>query len=78
MCSQEILACNANSFAAPEINLFHAGTKLQDGRLVTAGGRVLAVAATGNTLEKAVDSAYEGLSNVYSDGMFYRKDIGLR
>jgi phosphoribosylamine--glycine ligase / phosphoribosylformylglycinamidine cyclo-ligase len=61
------------------LNLFHAGTKLlDDGSTITAGGRVMAVSATGETLEEAVKSAYEGVAAVHFDGMFYRKDIAHR
>lgn len=58
--------------------IFHAGTRLVDERLVTAGGRVLSIAATGTTLSTAVANAYEGVESIRFDKMFYRKDIGLK
>jgi phosphoribosylamine-glycine ligase len=57
------------------LNLFHAGTKLLDGSTTTAGRRVMAISATGETLEEAVKSAYKGVPAVHFDGMFYRKNI---
>ncbi|RKF59090.1 Bifunctional purine biosynthetic protein ADE1 [Erysiphe neolycopersici] len=60
------------------VNLFHAGTTLSDGRLQTSGGRVIAAQATSDTIEKAVKTAYFGVENIKFDGMFYRKDIAHR
>lgn len=57
--------------------VFHAGTALDEhGQLVTAGGRVLAVSATGETLDAALIKAYAGIARVQFDGMHYRRDIG--
>lgn len=61
-----------------DVMVFHAGTALKDGKLVTAGGRVLAVSAIGTTLREAVDKAYEGVKCVQFEGMMYRKDIAHR
>lgn len=58
------------------VTVYHAGTALQDGRLVTAGGRMLGVTATGDTLEQALDKAYAAVENIHFDGMQYRHDIG--
>ncbi|KAI8887760.1 phosphoribosylamine--glycine ligase [Backusella circina FSU 941] len=58
--------------------IFHAGTALKDGKLVTAGGRVLAVSATGSTLREAVDKAYAGVKSIHFDEMYYRNDIAHR
>ena len=60
------------------VYVFHAGTALRDGQLVTAGGRVLSVAAHGSTLQEAVDKAYEAASYISFEGMHYRRDIGHR
>ena len=60
------------------MTLFHAGTAVRDGQLVTAGGRVLGVTATGKNLREAVDLAYEGVKSVKWKGMQYRKDIAHR
>ncbi len=58
-----------------KVHVFHAGTALQDGHLVTAGGRVLSVAARGETLEEAVARAYEAAAHISFEGMHYRRDI---
>ncbi|MCG1023666.1 phosphoribosylamine--glycine ligase [Sutcliffiella horikoshii] len=55
--------------------VFHAGTEGQDGKLLTNGGRVLLVAAQSDSLEKAQKAAYEELSKVKCDNLFYRSDI---
>jgi phosphoribosylamine---glycine ligase len=58
--------------------VFHAGTREQDGRLVTAGGRVLCVTALGDSVRLAQRLAYECLAGIRFDGMQYRHDIGHR
>ncbi len=62
----------------PDVHVFHAGTAFQDGQLVTAGGRVLSVAARGTTLREAADRAYEAARIISFEGMHYRRDIGYR
>lgn len=58
--------------------VFHAGTFLRDGELVTAGGRVLGVTATGNDFQQARDRAYEAVSRIRFEGMHCRMDIALK
>lgn len=59
--------------------VFHAGTKADDaGKIVTAGGRVLGVTATGETMEQALELAYRAADRIHFDGMFCRRDIGRR
>ena len=58
--------------------VFHAGTAERDGRIVTAGGRVLGVTARGATIREAVDRAYRGAARISFEGMHYRRDIGHR
>ncbi len=59
-----------------DVIIDHAGTKLdKEGRVVTAGGRVLGVTALGDTLAQARDRAYEACSHIQFDGMTYRRDI---
>jgi phosphoribosylamine---glycine ligase len=60
------------------IVVFHAGTAIKDGQLVTAGGRVLNVTATGETLDEALEKAYAAVKLIHFDGMHYRTDIGHR
>ena len=57
---------------------FHAGTKLQDGKVVTSGGRVLCVVGLADTVKGAQQKAYDAISKIQFDGMQYRKDIGYR
>ena len=58
------------------VKVLHAGTKLSGDSVVTSGGRVLGVTATGSTLAEALTRAYNALSKIRFDGMHYRKDIG--
>ena len=62
---------------ADDIVVFHAGTKLTDGKLVTSGGRVLNICATGKNLEEVRAKVYEAAEIIDFDGKYYRKDIGL-
>jgi phosphoribosylamine---glycine ligase len=61
-----------------DATVFHAGTKLDKDVLVTSGGRVLGVTASGATLESAIDNAYADAAKIHFDGMHYRKDIGQK
>ena len=58
--------------------VFHAGTQLQDGKVVTAGGRVLNVTANGQTLQAALANVYRAVNTIHFDGMQYRKDIAQK
>ena len=58
--------------------VFHAGTKMDGQRLVTAGGRVLGVTAGGPDLRSAIDRAYAALRSIRFHGMHYRNDIGAK
>ena len=62
----------------PDVTVYHAGTALKDGKLVTSGGRVLGVTATGKDLETALQKAYAAVEEIHFDSAFYRKDIGQR
>ena len=64
--------------AMADVKVFHAGTALRDGKIVTAGGRVLGVTARGTSLEAAVARAYEAVKVIHFDGMQYRTDIAHR
>ncbi len=61
-----------------DIVLYHAGTAFKDGKLVTSGGRVIGVTATGKDIEEARKKAYDAIKNIHFDGMFYRHDIGIK
>lgn len=58
--------------------VFHAGTAYQGESLITTGGRVLGVSAVGETLQQALDRAYEAAGKIHFEGMFYRRDIGAK
>ena len=56
--------------------IFHAGTTMKDGRLVTSGGRVIAVTSLGPAMQEALDKSYSSVRKISFNGMNYRKDIG--
>lgn len=60
------------------VEVFHAGTASRDGKIVTAGGRVLAVTAAGGDLREALAKVYAALDGISFDGMQYRRDIAWR
>ncbi|GAE89740.1 phosphoribosylamine-glycine ligase [Acetivibrio straminisolvens JCM 21531] len=60
------------------IVVFHAGTKREDGKYYTAGGRVLGVTAMESNLDQAIKKAYEGVGKIKFQDMHYRKDIGIK
>lgn len=57
--------------------VFHAGTKLADGKVLTNGGRVLAVSSYGDTMKEALAQSYKNVAKIHFDGMNFRRDIGL-
>ncbi|MEM9271422.1 MAG: phosphoribosylamine--glycine ligase [Cyanobacteria bacterium P01_F01_bin.143] len=57
---------------------FHAGTKLEDGQLVTSGGRVLGITAVGDDFKSAIATVYPAMSAITFEGIYYRRDIGHR
>ena len=61
---------------ASGVTVYHAGTKCEDGKFLTNGGRVLGVTALGDTLEEALNQAYAGVEKISFEGAMYRKDIG--
>jgi phosphoribosylamine--glycine ligase len=62
----------------PGVQVFHSGTALVDGQLLTAGGRVLGVTAAGDSLKEALARAYQAMAEIQFEGMYYRRDIGHR
>ena len=60
------------------VTVYHAGTAIKDGKLVTSGGRVLGVTALGNNLQDALNKSYDAVEKINFDGAHYRKDIGKR
>jgi len=61
-----------------DLFVFHAGTALKDGRCVTSGGRVLGVTALGETVQSAIDRAYQGVARINWAGVQFRRDIGKK
>jgi phosphoribosylamine--glycine ligase len=64
--------------AMKDVKVFHSGTAMKNGQLVTDGGRVLSVTALGDTLSDAHERAYAAMKLIHFDGMHYRKDIGYQ
>jgi phosphoribosylamine--glycine ligase len=64
--------------ALDDVRVFHAGTKLVDGQVVNAGGRVLTVVGEGDTFQRAMQRAYAGVDCITFDGAYARRDIGKR
>ena len=57
--------------------VFHAGTKLSNGKVVTNGGRVIAVTSFGKDFNEALQKSYQNMEKLHFDGMYYRKDLGF-
>jgi phosphoribosylamine--glycine ligase len=64
--------------ARPGVKVFHAGTALLDGRIVTNGGRVLGVTALGADLQAAQAAAYQAVEKIHFDGAQFRRDIAAK
>jgi phosphoribosylamine--glycine ligase len=60
------------------VMVFHSGTSLRDGKIVTDGGRVLGITGVGPTVAAAIDTAYAGVREISFEGAHYRRDIGAR
>ena len=56
---------------------FHAGAKEDKGKVITSGGRVMAITSYGNTYSEALEKSYQSIENIYFDGMYFRRDIGF-
>ena len=61
---------------APGVTVYHAGTRLEDGKFFTSGGRVLGVTAVGSDLSEALARSYAAAEKIVFEGVHYRKDIG--
>ncbi|MCH7525187.1 MAG: phosphoribosylamine--glycine ligase [Bacteroidetes bacterium] len=57
--------------------IFHAGAKLENGKVVTSGGRVMAITSFGKTHQEAIKKSYQSIENLHFDKMYFRKDIGF-
>ena len=56
---------------------FHAGAAIKDNKIVTSGGRVMAITSYGNTYKEAIKKSYQNIEKLHFDKMYYRKDIGF-
>ncbi len=72
----EMVGFNENGQVHNDVFIYHAGTKFENDKFYTNGGRVLGITAKGDTLENALQKAYAHVEDVKFDGMHYRKDIG--
>ncbi|MEL0455258.1 phosphoribosylamine--glycine ligase [Flavobacteriaceae bacterium SZ-1-7] len=70
---KEIIGIDAVKDSIP----FHAGAQLKDGKVVTSGGRVMAITSYGNTYQEAIKKSYQSIEKLHFDKMNYRKDIGF-
>jgi phosphoribosylamine--glycine ligase len=61
-----------------DVMVFHAGTAVSEGQVVTSGGRVLGVTALGKTIAEARERAYDAIARIHFDGAQFRRDIGHR
>ena len=66
-----------NLESAQDSVIFHSGTKLDGDRVLSNGGRVLAVSSMANTLEEALALSYKNIDRISFDKMYYRSDIGF-
>jgi phosphoribosylamine--glycine ligase len=64
------------ALALPGVTVYHAGTRKEEGKVVTSGGRVLSVCGRGGNLAEAIAAAYRGVEKIHFEGMHYRTDIG--
>ena len=56
---------------------FHAGAQLKEGKVVTSGGRVMAITSYGNSYQEDIKKSYQSIEKLHFDKMYYRKDIGF-
>ena len=75
---KEITGLDSDAFKADDVFVYHAGTKAENGKFYTAGGRVLGVTAMGEDLDAAIAKSYKALKNISFDKMHYRNDIGRK
>lgn len=76
--TNELISTLHNVSTDASHKIFHAGTKLSEGNIVTNGGRVLCVTALGDSYQDAQEKAYQLVNKIKWDGIFYRHDIGYR
>ena len=74
----EISGLDQNGQCSADAFVYHAGTRLENGKFLTSGGRVLGVTATADTLKNALDKAYGAVETISFEGAHFRKDIGKK
>lgn len=62
--------------ALEHVKVFHAGTKNENGKILSSGGRLLCVVALGDTLQEAKDLSYQAIAKIHMENSYYRRDIG--
>ncbi|MGD9563333.1 MAG: phosphoribosylamine--glycine ligase [Pyrinomonadaceae bacterium] len=72
----DVISGLENAAAVPGVTVFHAGTAVDNERIVTSGGRVLGITAVADDLEAALNRSYAAVDQISFDGMQYRRDIG--
>ena len=75
---KEITGLTEGQLDAADVTVYHAGTAIKEGKLVTNGGRVLGVTATAATLPEALKKAYAASESIHFDKLHKRSDIGAR
>ena len=75
---KKIFGLDSKAFEENDLFVYHAGTRLEKGDVLTAGGRVLGVTAIGDTLDEAIARSYSALKNISFENMHYRNDIGIK
>ena len=75
---KEITGLDLVQKECPDLTVFHAGTKKENGKILTAGGRVLGITGLGNTLEDAMKKTYVGVEKIKFEKSFFRRDIGAK
>jgi phosphoribosylamine---glycine ligase len=68
----------AEAAALPDVQVFHSGTRLKDGEVLSAGGRVLCVSALGDGHQAARERAYEAVGKIAFEGAYWRRDIAQK
>lgn len=68
----------SNASKMTDVIIFHAGTLLKEGKIVSSGGRVLNVTALGNNIKQSIENAYTAVEKISFEKMYYRRDIGWR
>jgi len=71
-----IAGLSTNDIQTEDVVVFHSGTTIKDGKIVSAGGRVLAISSVASDLQTALDKAYARLAEISFEGMQFRRDIG--